>query len=71
MGATTIQIEEVKRNLNKLVRYTNKSHGIDGIFLFTGCTLRKDEDYYYDAEIKSMKANSIMNVSLEDIEVIE
>lgn len=66
-----MKIEEVKRNLNKLVRYANKSHGIDGTFIFTGCTLRKKEDFYYDAELKDKNANSVIIVSLEDIEVIE
>lgn len=66
-----MKIEEVKRNLNKPVRYVDKSHGIDGIFLLTGCTLRKNEDFYYDAELKSMNSDSFMIVNLADIEVIE
>lgn len=58
-----MNISEVKRNLGRKVKYN------DTEYLFTGCTLRKDENgFYYQAEIKDLSAKSaLIFCRLEDI----
>lgn len=60
-----MKIEDVKRNLNKMVVYKGKS----GVYRFSGCMLRKDiNEYYYQAELQDTKSgNSISFCKLEDI----
>ena len=62
-----MQIEEVKRNLNRMVKYK----GI--MYRLTACTLRKNENgLFYQAEILDVRhGNSVIICKLEDIEVIE
>lgn len=68
-----MRIEEAKANLNKRVHYTESGKYIDADFIFTGCTIRKNEKgFYYQAELQDIKAqNSILICSLEDIEVLK
>lgn len=63
-------IEEVKRNLNRLVIY--KPTGTQ--YKFTGCMLRKNDSgyYYHQAEITHLAGvPNIIWCKLEDIEPIE
>lgn len=61
-------IDEVKKNLNRLVIY--KPTGTQ--YELTGCILRLNENgYYYQAEIKHLAGvPSIIYCRLEDIEPI-
>jgi hypothetical protein len=62
-----MKIEEVKKNLNKMVRYGEKAD----IYKLIGCTLRKnDKGFYYEAELLDTKhGKSLLICKLEDIEV--
>lgn len=62
-----MKIEEVKRNLNGMVRYK----GI--VYKLTACTLRRNENgLFYQAEILDVKhGNSVIICKLDDVEVIE
>lgn len=65
-----MDISEVKKNLNKLVTYqpTKESKAID--YYLSGCILRRDtktRDIFYQAEIKDIKANSVMIVDLSQV----
>ena len=62
-----MKIEEVKKNLNRAVRYK----GI--VYKLLACTLRKDEKgFFYQAEILDTRhGKSVIICKLEDIEVIE
>lgn len=63
-----MKIEEVKRNLNKKVKYGNTDR-----YKLTACILRKNEHgYFYQAEIlDTISGSSVLIVKLEDLEVIE
>lgn len=64
-----MDISEVKKNLNKLVKYKDVKNNIDGIYKLTGCILRKNaKGYFYQAELIDQKINCIMYAGLEDIE---
>ena len=59
-----MKIEEVKRNLNKIVSFR------EGEYKLTGCILRKSDDrgYFYQAELFDIKnGNSIVIATLEEI----
>ena len=62
-------IEEVKKNLNKMVRYKEK----EGVYKLTACILRKDkQECFYQAELLDMKhGNSTIICKLEDVGVLE
>jgi hypothetical protein len=69
----------VKKNLLHKVRYTgNKEEMKDGLYVFTGATLRRRVnpdgtlgDFYYDAELQDPRCNhSIITVYLSEIEPI-
>ena len=64
-----MKIEEVKKNLNKMVGYGGKT----GIYKLTACILRKNEDgLFYQAELFDTKCgNSLVICKLDDVEVIE
>ena len=66
-----MRIEEAKKNLNKRVHFTARD--IDADFIFTGCTIRKNEKgFYYQAELQDIKNNhSIMICKLEDVQLLE
>lgn len=62
---------EIKRYLNRPVRFTNPRHYIEGAeYILTGATIRKGEDgYFYQAELTDRKCkNSVMIVRLDEIE---
>lgn len=60
-----MKIEDVKRNLNKMVVYK----GVSGVYRFSGCMLRKDKDnFYYQAELQDTKSgNSVIMGKLDDV----
>lgn len=62
-----MELQQVKRNLNKLVVY----NGSIGVYRLTACTLRKGkEEFYYQAELQDTKhGNSVIICRLSDIEV--
>ena len=64
-----MRLEEVKKNLNKMVRYK----GTDDVYRFTACILRKGkEGYYYSAELQdTISGNSVTICKLDNIGVIE
>lgn len=63
-----MKIEEVKRNLNRTVNYTDRMHGIESDYILTGCILRRSESgFFYQAELQDMKANSVVICGLEDV----
>ncbi len=61
-----MQIEEVKKNLNKMVAYRGKQ----GIYRLTACILRKGANgFYYQAELYDTKSNnSVVICGLDDVE---
>jgi hypothetical protein len=61
-----MKIEEVKKNLNKIVGYNG------GKYKLTACILRASETgCFYQAEILDMKCeNSVLICKLEEVEVI-
>ena len=61
-----MKLEEVKRNLNKIVVLNGKND----IYKSTACIIRKDKDgeFYYQAELLDTKhGNSLSYCKLEDI----
>ena len=66
-----MKIEEAKANLNKRVHYSARD--VDADFIFTGCTIRKNENgFFYQAELQDLNNNrSIMICRLEDVQLIE
>ena len=67
-----MRIEEAKANLNKRVHYTARD--VDADYIFTGCTIRKNEKgfFYYQAELQDLNNNhSILICRLEDVKPLE
>ena len=64
-----MKIEEVKRNLNKMVRYKDRAD----IYRLTACILRKGENgLFYQAELLDTKhGRSIVICKLDEVEGIE
>lgn len=61
-----MDIKQVKCNLNKTVLYLD----INNIkpYILTGCIIRKnDNGFYYQAEIKDLKSNSLLICDLSRI----
>lgn len=60
-----MEIQDVKRNLNKMVIYNGKAD----LYRLTACILRKnDKGYFYQAEILDTKhGSSVIVCRLEDI----
>ena len=57
-------LEEVKRNMNKAVKYKGSTR-----YELAACILRKNENgFFYQAELKDVKANSVIICKLEDVE---
>ena len=57
-----MDLQEVKSNLNKDVLYNGVKYEL------VACILRKNEQgYFYQAEIKNKRANSVMICKLDDI----
>ncbi|MBR1723578.1 MAG: hypothetical protein IJ723_00940 [Ruminococcus sp.] len=64
---------EIKRNLNRPVRFTNPKLYAEGkLYKLTGATIRRgDEGFYYQAELLDMTTeNSVLIVRLEEIEEV-
>ena len=63
-----MELEEVKRNLNKNVVYKKETH-----YKLTACIIRRGKKgFFYQAELQDLKAkSSIIYSKLEDIGVIE
>ena len=64
---------DIKKHLNKQVRYKNQKTGVDKPYMLTGAIFRKNADgFYYQAELQDLQNNrSIVICSLNDIEPIE
>ena len=57
-------LEEVKRNMNKAVKYKGSAR-----YELSACILRKNENgFFYQAELKDTRANSVIICKLEDVE---
>lgn len=66
-----MKIEEVKRNLNKIVTYSNRDIQ-QGKYKLTGCIIRRaGNKFYYQAELKDLKAESLIIASLENVNALE
>ena len=61
-----MDLQEVKRNLNKRVKYK----GFDGEYKLTACILRRDKThYFYQAELLDLRnGRSVIYCKLSDIE---
>lgn len=60
---------EVK-NIKKVMAYGEKVKFKGRSYILTGCILRFEEnDFYYQVELKDLKADSITICRLEDIKV--
>lgn len=61
-----MKLEEVKKNLNKLIVYKEKPN----IYKLTSCIIRRGEKgYFYQAEIlDTVHGKSVIICKLEDIE---
>lgn len=62
--------EDIRKNLNKPVKYKNERLYIDGIFVLTGGIFRKKDNgnCYYQAELTDRhNANSVIICNMEDI----
>lgn len=64
-----MKIEEVKKNLNKKVKYKDSA----GAYKLTACILRKNENgFFYQAELLDLKSGrSALICRLEDIQESE
>lgn len=65
--------EEIKRNLNKRVRFKSDKLGLDTDYLLTGAIFRRDKQgFLYQAELQDLKQErSIIIARLDDIEAIK
>ena len=68
-GKLNMKLEEVKKNLNKLIVYK----GEPNIYQLKACILRRGEKgYFYQAELlDTIHGHSIIICKLEDIEVMD
>ncbi len=66
-----MEIKEAKAHLNERVHY--KARDIDADYIFTACTIRKNEKgYFYQAELQDLNNHrSILICKLADVEPIE
>lgn len=70
-----MELIQVKHYLNALVyfedRQINFSKDSTNEYILTACILRKDKQgrFYYQAELKDLKANSVCIVPLEKVKV--
>ncbi len=64
-----MEAKEVKRNLGKIVHYTDEFRLIDCDFKFTACILKEDDNY--QAVLQSLiSKKSVLVVPLEEVQVI-
>ena len=62
-----MRIEEVKAALGKPVRFHREKLHCDGVYVLTGCIIRRGNDgFYYQAEIA--REGHVIIVRLDDIE---
>lgn len=63
-----MKIEDVK----KVIAYKKLVTFKDITFTVNSCTLRlKDREWYYTLELQDLKANSVVNALMENVEVKE
>lgn len=63
-----MKIEDVKKNLNKMIDYKGNTE----TYMLNACILKKNKDgFYYRAELLDVKANSLLNCRIEDVKAIE
>jgi hypothetical protein len=70
-GGTAVRENEIKRSLNKPVRFTNKKLYVEGVtYILTGAVIRLGADgFYYQAELTDPTTkNSVIYCRLEEIE---
>lgn len=62
-----MELKQVKCQLGQVVQYQGTS------YFFSGCMLRRKKTgaFYYQAELHSLYANSVLVCDLEKVEVIE
>lgn len=68
-----MKIEEVKRNLNKPVKFTNRRLCIEGsVYILTAGVIRKDDrGFFYQAELQDVKhENCVLICRLEEVEAM-
>ena len=59
-----MKIEEIKRNLNRMVVYRGKPN----IYKLTACIIRRNENgFFYQVELLDVKANSVIYCEMEDV----
>lgn len=64
-----MESREAKRNIGKIVHYTDTFRLIDDDFKFTACILREND--IYQAELQSLVSKkSVLIVPLEEVQVI-
>lgn len=64
---------EIKRNLNKRVRFTNKRLFVENAdYILAGATIRRNESgFFYQAILQDLNnGNSVLVCKLEDIEEV-
>lgn len=63
-----MDIGRVKYKLNHIVRLTDERYDLNAEYILTGCIIRQNEQgFYYQAELKDVKANSVLVVSLKNV----
>ena len=65
-----MDIRDVKKNLNRKVRYTD-GYGSQSEYILSACVLRKNKKtngFYYQAELQDIKVKSLLYCGLETIE---
>ena len=70
-GGVGMKPKGIRKRLNTTVYLTDKLNGLDrAAFTLTGCTIRKNAlgEVFYMAELKDLKANSVLVVRLEKVE---
>lgn len=64
---------DIKRNLNKRVRFTNRRLHIENAeYILSGAVIRLgDSGFYYQAELTDVKSeNSLIYCALEEVEAL-
>ena len=59
---------EIKQTLGKKVRFVNERLYLDTEYIFIGGVIRRNETgFFYQAELRDIKSNSIMVCDLNDV----
>lgn len=70
-----MELKDVKSRINKPVYFDDGQINLRGEsineYIFSGCTLRKNSKgrFFYQAELKELKRNSVLIVPLEKVKV--